>query len=145
MKKIKKLHLRPGQALSEQQQRFVIAGEGKWLGDWQGACTCQKLHNSHIETRKKLISDPNVAQALLGSAEAGVGCAAILSGLATEGLSGGTSTALVLSGIEMFFDGVNNATSGAFRNSTVEYKRVMELTNEASWTHTQKSITSSLI
>lgn len=142
MKKIKKLKIRPGQILDAlQQQNVMAAGDGEWAG----ACTCQRVHNSHLETKIETISNPDVANALIGSAEFAAGCFFAYCGATLGGLSWGTSSAMVMSGIGMAVDGADRAVSGACRTSKVLYKREMELTNVNPWTHNQKSITSSLI
>lgn len=141
MKRIRKLRLQPTQELGMEMQQKIMAGSNEWIG----GCTCVREHNSHLETKVEEVSDPDVIKALLGSAETAVGCFAVASGVATSGVSFGTSVTCVVSGVGMVFDGVDKMVSGAFRTAKVKYTREMELVSTNPWNHKQKKMTSSLL
>ncbi len=140
MKKIKKLKLHPRQELGMEMQQKIMAGS-----NWTGSCQCVRVHNSHLETKVEEVSNPDVIKALLGSAEAAVGCVAIASGVAASGVSFGSSVTCVVSGVSLIFDGADKMISGAFRTAKVKYTREMELVSTNPWKHNQKTITSSLL
>lgn len=125
MKKIKKLKLRPGQMLDALQQQNVMAAG---YGDWQGACSCTQVGNSHVETCVEQSTVVDNAAVILGGIMIATGLMIAVSGLADEVPSLGASTAIVASGLALAGEG-KQLTDSSTRTLTKTWKRVMTCTH----------------
>lgn len=143
MKKIKKLKLRPGQMLDAQQQQNVMAAG---YGDWQGACSCTQVGNSHVETCVEQSTIVDYGTVIGGYLIMATGTLIGLTGILGEVPSASTSTVLVGTGITLIAEG-KQLTDSATKTLTKTWTRTMHCTQVNPIAHKagKESCTSTLL